>query len=594
MIPASLTPIANHVWQSTVFAGAAALLALAMKNYQARVRHTLWLCGSLKFLVPFTVLIAIGGNLGFLWRTSHDSAATPVMIPVMIEDVLSPVAIPEAPPQLVAPSRNWTSEVLSAIWACGFAVVLLKWMREWLRVRAMVRSGVPGAIDCGVAVRSTKALIEPGVFGIFRPVLLLPDGLADRLNAREFASVLAHEMCHVHRRDNLSAAIHMLVGAIFWFHPLVWWMETKMVEERERACDEEVVRSGSEPDVYAGGILKVCEHYLESPAMCVAGVTGSNLKRRIEEIVAGRVALRLGFRKKFLLAMAGIAAVAGPVAIGMIYAPRLRAQPVEEPTKRLPFEVASIKANTRDDPKTVGGEIKILPGGRLSVKNFELWSIIRFAYQLGGGSPGGGPGERLTGGPAWIRTERFDIEGIADKNAIAGDKTFDARADKVHVMLQTLLADRFKLVIRREMREMPVYAIVAAKSGPKFERAKVEEKDCERPVDEGTPQGKPLCHAWDFVRDGGQQLIRRGDAVDMSDLVRSISGTMTDRPVVDKTGLKGLFKIEYVDPKSMEVTGYSTRPSIYEAFEKLGLKLEPQKAPVEMYVIESVERPTAN
>jgi len=294
--------------------------------------------------------------------------------------------------------------------------------------------------------------------------------------------------------------------------------------------------------------------------------------------------------------MAGVATVAGPIAIGVIYAPWLRAQPVSEPTVRLPFEVASVKANTKDDIRTVGGEFQILPGGRLSVKNWPLWWIIKDAYELGEGPlEGGGPGERLTGGPEWIRTERFDIEAVADKNAISGDKTFDERADKVHVMLQTLLADRFKLVIRREVREMPVYAIVVAKGGPKFERSKVEEKDCERPVDESTPEGKTLCHAWDFVREGASLLVvRKGAAVDMSDLVSSISGSITDRPVVDKTGLKGLFKMEYVAPKSMDAEGYSVRPSIYEAFEKLGLKLEPQKAPVEMYVIESVERPTAN
>jgi hypothetical protein len=72
----------------------------------------------------------------------------------------------------------------------------------------------------------------------------------------------------------------MLVETIFWFHPCVWWIRARLMEERERACDEEVVRMGSEPQVYAESILKVCEFYLASPAPCAAGVTGGGLKRR--------------------------------------------------------------------------------------------------------------------------------------------------------------------------------------------------------------------------------------------------------------------------------------------------------------------------
>ena len=78
------------------------------------------------------------------------------------------------------------------------------------------------------------------------------------------------------RRDNLTAALHMAVQAIFWFHPMTWWIGTRLVDERERACDEEVLRSGCQPDVYAGSILAVCRLYLSSPLACVSGVTGSN------------------------------------------------------------------------------------------------------------------------------------------------------------------------------------------------------------------------------------------------------------------------------------------------------------------------------
>ena len=83
--------------------------------------------------------------------------------------------------------------------------------------------------------------MEPGVFGIFRPVLLVPEGITDRLTPAQWKTILTHELCHVRRRDNLTAAIHMAIEAIFWFHPLVWWIGKRLIDERERACDEEVL-----------------------------------------------------------------------------------------------------------------------------------------------------------------------------------------------------------------------------------------------------------------------------------------------------------------------------------------------------------------
>src|SRR6185369_1686767 len=97
--------------------------------------------------------------------------------------------------------------------------------------------------------------------------------------------VVAHELCHVRYRDNLSAAIHMFVETVFWFHPLVWWIGKRLVDERERACDEEVLRQGNDPRAYAEGILNVCKLYVESPLACVSGITGADLKKRIQNIL---------------------------------------------------------------------------------------------------------------------------------------------------------------------------------------------------------------------------------------------------------------------------------------------------------------------
>ena len=109
-----------------------------------------------------------------------------------------------------------------------------------------VRRAAPLPLALPVPVKSSNTMIAPGVFGIFRPVLVMPEGIADRLPPAQLDAIIAHELCHVRHRDNLAAAIHMFVEAIFWFHPLVWWLGARIVEERERACVEEVLQLGDE------------------------------------------------------------------------------------------------------------------------------------------------------------------------------------------------------------------------------------------------------------------------------------------------------------------------------------------------------------
>jgi hypothetical protein len=112
---------------------------------------------------------------------------------------------------------------------------------------------------------------------------------------------------------------------------LVWWIGARLIEARERACDESVLRSGIEPEAYAEGILKVCELYLKSPLPFLTGVTGSNLKARIEQIVSRRVAPELTLVKKAVLVGVGSFALAVPVMIGVLNAPSLQAQPQPQP-----------------------------------------------------------------------------------------------------------------------------------------------------------------------------------------------------------------------------------------------------------------------
>src|SRR5262249_54759181 len=125
--------------------------------------------------------------------------------------------------------------------------------------------------------------------------------------------------------DNFTAALHVMVETIFWFHPFVWWIGSRLVDERERACDEAVVKSGTDPEVYAAAILKVCQYYLASPLTYVSGITGSFLRKRIEDIWAYQIGERLSCGRKLALAAGGIV-VAVPLVGGLINASQVTAQ----------------------------------------------------------------------------------------------------------------------------------------------------------------------------------------------------------------------------------------------------------------------------
>jgi uncharacterized protein (TIGR03435 family) len=344
----------------------------------------------------------------------------------------------------------------------------------------------------------------------------------------------------------------MIVEAIFWFHPLVWWIGARLVEERERACDEDVLRLGNEPLVYAESILKVCQFYVEQPLMCVAGVTGADLKKRIEEIMTDRIIHQLGLGRKTVLALAGAMAVAGPVAIGIM----AQSQPA--------FEAASIKPSRPETPE----RLRFMPGGGITGGNVNLKWLMQMAYRI--------KDFQVSGGPGWIGSEGYDVIAKATGNPTQ---------DQTRLMVRTLLAERFKLSFHREMRELPVYSLVVAKSGPKLQEVKREAG----PGDGG--------FGWGPGRIDGKLVSMQAFA--------ELLSTVLKRIVIDRTGIQGNFDFNFLYTPE----GYQPReagnpnegrpdpngPSMFTAIqEQLGLKLEPGKAPVEIFVIDHAEKASEN
>lgn len=118
----------------------------------------------------------------------------------------------------------------------------------------------------------------------------------------------------------------MIVEMLFWFHPLVWWIGARLIDERERACDEAVVQAGGMAEIYAESILNVCKFYIESPLTCVSGIIGSDLKKRIARIMSNLAIRKIGFAGKLLITAIPAIAIAAPVVFGVVHAARANAQ----------------------------------------------------------------------------------------------------------------------------------------------------------------------------------------------------------------------------------------------------------------------------
>jgi uncharacterized protein (TIGR03435 family) len=262
---------------------------------------------------------------------------------------------------------------------------------------------------------------------------------------------------------------------------------------------------------------------------------------------------------KLRIATFSLAAVIGLMSIALAHG--------QEKSGRLTFDVAAIRAS---QPGVRGGVIKPLPGGDgYLVQNMSVKIMISLMYKV--------PTRQITGGPDWLDTDRYDLQAKADHSY---------SIDDLHLMFQNLLADRFSLKFHKETKEGPVYALMVDKPGSKM---KINESDQDfkipiTPATDGVFVGRrvPMQYLCWFL---GQQLQTE------------------ERPVIDRTGLgKNYdFTLSFAPelppnfPKENLPPGLLDRPSIFDALkEQLGLRLQAQKGPVEYYVIDHLEKPSAN
>lgn len=364
--------VLNHLWQSTLCLGVIAVLALLMRRNGAHIRYWLWLAASVKFLVPLGVLIAVGEHLA-----PRSAAPNPPVLAVPAAAIAQHVTVPFTAVTSIqaTPTVSWDG-IAFVIWALGALALLLHWTLRWRELRALIRESQPVPTALPISVRSSASTLEPGLVGILRPLLLLPQGLAEQLTAEEIRSVLAHELCHLRRRDNLTYAIHLLTQLIFWFYPPTWWLGTRLIRERERACDEGVLAAGHEPRIYAEGILKVCRFYVGAPVVGAAAVSRSDLNGRVQHIVNGCRAAPLSIAQQLLVGASAAVILALPVCFGLLLSPNAAAQEGTE-TGYLPPAGAARQDYLQTRPQK---EVAFDPQGFDRLQGYYAFAPMYFAH----------------------------------------------------------------------------------------------------------------------------------------------------------------------------------------------------------------------
>jgi beta-lactamase regulating signal transducer with metallopeptidase domain len=344
--------LANHLWQATLFSLLALAAAFALRRAPARARYFAWLVALVKFALPSVLLFFLAARAGLDLSSVSPRDARPESVAINVSPLLSPVTAPEpfvrseepsareseasaaAPSRATAEKAGGLSLTAAAfcLWLAGCALLALSWLRKGYALSVSIRKGrevnegreadalrrVKADFGVGRAVRLvvTAAVSEPGVWGVLRPVVVLPEGVAERLDDAELETVFMHELAHVKRWDNLAGNFQRALCCLFWFHPVVWFINRRLLAEREQACDDVVVRRGGSSEVYANGIAKVCRYCLGREAAGFSKVTGSDLKRRVERLVSRSAGKRMSPAHALVLSLLTAAAVTLSVASG--------------------------------------------------------------------------------------------------------------------------------------------------------------------------------------------------------------------------------------------------------------------------------------
>jgi len=576
-------------------------------------QHAVWTAVLIGLLtLPIVSVIAPHWSIPVLPEKQPPAIAAPFAPPVDYEPIAAEAPlVPASMP--VAPQFPFRSFLIVCCYVAGLLMMLAYRSIGWVLLRRIVSRSTQSRAPW---LRESADVSTPFAVGIMLPCVILPKGWR-AWDPGKRRAVLAHEFAHLRRRDALILALARFGKCLFWFHPLAWYLSRKLSNLAELACDAEALEKVSDPGQYSRILLEFAAAVNDSgsrvalPGLAMAA--SSNISRRIDHVfdLCNRAPRRLA-RPAIVLALIGAPLVCAAatfsigsrIALPILSAPQAPVPPdaqLTAPTQtgaasapnalspKPKFEVASIRRGC-DTPDNLQSSSP----GRLTLNCMRVKYLIQRAYDYGDSNDGGFPQLHMwtpiEGGPSWIDSAQNEFQITA--TAANGASTALMNGP----MLQSLLEDRFKLKIHRETRQVPVFALVLGKGGPKFQASKPG--DC-LPYSPGLKlkSGEYVC---DRVRlsmaIAGTKMSFRGASI--LTLARDLSYRL-NRPVIDRTGLSGTFNINLEFEPDDDTPTLHHMPislggtNIFTAVqEQLGLKLESTKGQGEFLVIDSVEMPT--
>jgi len=534
----------HFLWQGALIAAA---YGVAKQSRSPQRRYVLG-CVALAFMVsaPIVTYVAI---------TPASAPANPYVGTIPVSSAVADLA---STPVVTLPpaTRAFHDDVMPWLVLAWFAGATVFWLRltgAWLvatRMRSMLVRPAPREWqsrlnEIGVRIRVSRrvklivsAVVQvPTVVGWLRPVVLMPVGALTGLPPEHIEALLAHELAHIRRHDYLVNILQGVAEALLFYHPAVWWISTQLRNERELCCDDAAVAFSSDTVTYVRALarLEACRPAHFNPALAASG---GSLSERIAR----------------LLGQPTRGASQGSVITGALIITAACGLFAQTTSVRPSFEAVSIKPNNLSGSEVHEHNSPGRLNARMSAKH-----LIRDAFAV--------KDFQILGGPAWLSNNNYDFVATTAAPMKLNDQILQP-------YLQSLLADRFQLKYHRETRESPVYFLVAAKTGPKLTK-----------------------HTGDSGFDMNAYAGKDKESMDatkvtMAGLASFLAGNM-ERPVVDHTGIDGEFDLKL--DWSPEQVSESSGPSIFTALEEqLGLRLESGKGPVEMIVIDSIERPSEN
>jgi uncharacterized protein (TIGR03435 family) len=580
--------------KATVVLGLALLAVRSFRHTRASVRHIV-LASAFGVLVMLPAVVRVLPPVAVPVPVIAVSDPIPRRLFVVdgaVTSRLPPVFDVTASPGRIPPA--WMATILRSVWIGIAALFVLPVAVVLWRLHELRRGSVPwprgepllrtlagqAGVRRSIDVLLHERIAAPFTCGLARPAIVLPIDAAGWSDA-DIRRAIVHELEHVRRGDWPVQLAARVVCAVYWFHPLAWIAWRNLCLESERACDDAVLRS-AEGTEYAAQLVTLASRLSQrSMRPMLSMASRSDLSTRIDAVLDSRQS-----RGRAGLVNASVTiAVAGLVVCALSPLRAVtRAQP-QIPQGELAFDVASVKPN-------VSGELRVtlqaMPGGRFIASNAPLRTLIREAYAL--------QGSQLSGGPGWLDSDRFDIVAKSERNPTPL---------QMRMMLRPLLAERFRLSVHTETRELPLYALVLARTdgklGPHLRPTGADCSQAPEWLGTGPPPLRPPPLPGSLRSFGGTgadapcrsagpgsggAMRFRGITLDAFAMFLA---TPVRRPVIDRTGPPP------PPPGMTDAVDRSSAASIFTIVqEQLGLRLDARREPVDVLVIDRVERLVPN